>query len=67
MEANLAIHSISKHFDFLNGFVVEHAPWPWDLMATKSILFASLVSQWVAAVLGLQLKLYSQTQWGPPG
>ena len=36
MGKTLAIHSYSRYFDFLNDFVVQHAPWLWEAcMATK--------------------------------
>ena len=30
MGTKLAIHSNSRYFDFLNSFVVKHAPWLWS-------------------------------------
>ena len=36
MEKTLAIHSNSRYFEFLNGFVVKHDLWLWEAsVATK--------------------------------
>ena len=36
METMLAIHSKTRYFDFLGGFVLKHAPWLYEAsVATK--------------------------------